>query len=242
MAAGDTKTRAGGWPNQATAPAFAAPSSTPVVAVAVVEDHELVAEALGDWVNRQPGLRLAGCAGDEETGLQLCLKTLPGLVLLDIGLPGSDGLELAFKLRALLPSARLLVMSGKRDPYTIWRVAQSRVHGFIDKSQSLKELDTAVHTVLSGGRYYSPACLKIQADWLSRPEAFHKILSTRERAILARAVAGQSDNAIAAVLKITEATVKTHRRNIRRKLGLHSDRELGGYARRWGLDTFKPED
>lgn len=103
----------------------------------IVEDHELVARSLGAWINSQPGLRLAGWAGDGEAGLKLCLELKPALVLLDVRLPKLDGLELAAKLRAHLPDARLLALTGQLDAYTIWRALQSGLQGFLDKSQSL---------------------------------------------------------------------------------------------------------
>jgi len=203
--------------------------------VVLVDDHELVREVLGSWIQQQPGLRLVGQAGTAEAGLELCLRLQPGLVLLDIELPGMDGLELAAKLRVRLPRAKLLALTGKRDPYTVWRVLQGDLDAFVDKEQPLSVLLAAVRAVNAGQGYYSPIFLRIQTEWLHKPEAFQKILSQREQEIIQWVAAGALDPEIAAGLKIRVATVHAHRRNIRQKLAAHNDRELVAYARSWGL-------
>ena len=207
------------------------------IGVVIVEDHELMAEVLGTWINAQPGLRLLGHALDGEAGLELCLRMKPGLVLLDVDLPMMDGLELAARLRAELPKARLLALTGRQDAYTIWRALHCGLHGFVDKGQPIEILLEAVRAVNEGKTYFSPLFLKIHAEWLSGPDAFQKILSDREQAILKRLAVGELDPEIAKALAITPGTIHAHRRNIRLKLGLRNDRQLVAYARRWGLDA-----
>ena len=208
----------------------AAAACGPPLDVVLVEDHQLVAQVLGAWLHQQPGLRLAGQAPTAEAGLELCLRIQPALVLLDIDLPGMDGLELAAKLRAQLPAAKLVALTGKRDPYTVWRVLQGGLEAFIDKEQPLSLLLAALNAVRAGQHFYSPVFLRIKAEWLQQPEAFHKIV---------RVAVGHSDDEIGASLKIHPATVHTHRRNIRLKLGVHNDRQLVAYARSWGLEIVR---
>lgn len=213
------------------------PAQAALINIVLVEDHELMAQALGSWIDKQPGLRLAGWAADGPAGLELCLKVKPGLVILDIDLPVFDGLELAARLRTQLPKARLMALTGKRDAYTVWRALQCGLHGFVDKAQPIEKLLAAAHAVIEGKTYYSPVFLKIHAEWLSGPDAFQKILSRREQEILKRIAVGELDDEIGLTLKIAPATVHAHRRNIRYKLELHNDRQLVAYARRWGLDA-----
>lgn len=201
-----------------------------------MDDHALLAESLGAWILRQPDLVLAGRAEDGETGYNLCLALKPDLALLDIDLPKIDGLELVRRFVAEMPDMRLITMTGRMDPYTIWRVSQSGVHGFMEKTLPPEMLMEAIRTVVKGGVFFSPVFQKVKQEWLSQPEAFQKILSDREQEVLRRVVTGDSDEQIAGQLGISVATIGVHRKHIRQKLELHNDRELVAYARKWGLD------
>lgn len=185
---------------------------------------------------RQPDLTLLGRAEDGEAGLALCLSLQPDLVLLDVDLPKLDGLELATRLLAKMPAIRLITMTGRMDPYTIWRASQSGVHGYMEKTLRPEILVEAIRTVAHGGNYFSPVFQKVKSEWLSQPEAFQKILSDREQDVLRRVVTGWDDERVAKHLNIAVATVAVHRKHIRQKLELHNDRELVAYARAWGLD------
>jgi DNA-binding NarL/FixJ family response regulator len=108
------------------------------------------------------------------------------LVLLDLELPGMDGMELAGRLVAELPGVRLLAMSGLTDPHTIWRASQSRVHGYLEKTAGPELLLEAIQTVARDGVFYSKLFTKAKHEWLSQPEAFQKLLSKREQEVLCR--------------------------------------------------------
>lgn len=209
------------------------------IRIVIVEDELLVARVLGAWVSRQPDILLAGHAQDGEAGWELCSVQQPDLALVDIALPKLDGLGLVQRLAAAFPKMRLLMMSGLTDPYTIWRVCQSGVHGYIDKTQPPESLMDAIRIVAQGGLFFSPVFQEVKTHWLSQPEAFQKILSDREQEILRRVVNGVDDEKIGSELAISAATVGTHRKNIRQKLGLHNDRDLMAYAKRWGLSAAK---
>lgn len=207
------------------------------IKIVIVEDHELLSETLGIWFARQPDLKFMGQAEDGVAGEKLCLACQPDLALVDIELPKLDGLELVKRLRMQMPALRLLTMSGRMDPYTIWRVFQSGAHGYLEKNSGAELLLEAVRAVASGGTYFSPVFQTVKQEWLSKPEAFHKILSDREQEVLRRVVAGWDDERIGNQLGITATTVVVHRKHIRQKLELHNDRELVAYARMWGLDS-----
>jgi two-component system secretion response regulator SsrB len=206
------------------------------IRIVIVDDHALLAELLGAWIVWHPDLALAGRAEDGEAGWDLCLALQPDLALVDIDLPKLDGLELVKRLRVKMPALRLLAMTGRMDPYTIWRVSQSGVHGYLEKTLPPEVLVAAIRTVAKGGVFFSPGFQKVKQEWLSKPEAFQKILSDREQEVLRQVVAGWDDDRIASHLGITATTVAVHRKHIRQKLELHNDRELVAYARLWGLD------
>jgi DNA-binding NarL/FixJ family response regulator len=204
--------------------------------IVIVDDHALLAESLGAWIVRHPDLVLVGQAEDGVAGWDLCLALQPDLALVDVDLPKLDGLELVKRLRVKMPALRLLTMTGRMDPHTIWRASQSGVHGYLEKTLPPEMLVEAIRTVAKGGIFFSPLFQKMKQEWLAQPEAFQKILSDREQEVLRRVVAGWNDERIAKQLNITAATVEVHRKHIRQKLELHNDRELVAYAREWGLD------
>jgi len=205
------------------------------VRIVIVDDERLVAEALKTWLSSQTNCSVVGYAARGDEGHALCLATRPNIALLDIELPGMNGLDLAEALLAELPDTRVLMMSGLMDPHTIWRVRQIGAHGYIDKTQSLATLSTAIQTVLRGERYFSPVFQEVQAQWLAQPDSFQKVLSDREQEILKLVVNGWQDQRIGKKLSIAPETVAFHRKNIRKKLKLHSDRDMVAYGRLWGF-------
>ena len=196
-----------------------------------------MSQCMGMWLQHNLDCEVAGCAEDGEAGLELCRKTRPDLALIDIQIPKMDGLDLVARLQKELPEMRLILMSGLMDPFTIWRVWRSGVHGYIVKTENVDSLATTIRTVMDGGVFFSPVFQQVRTQWLSQPEAFQKILSDREQEVLKHVVAGWEDRKIGDKLGISEATVSVHRKNIRKKLDLHNDRELLAYALKWGLDS-----
>ena len=205
--------------------------------IAIVEDELMVSGMLTAWVARFRDMELAGCAADGEAGWTLCESAQPDVAVIDIRLPRLDGLELIQRLAAKFPKMRLLAMSGLMDACTVWRVTQSGVHGYINKTQPPESLIEAIRAVAGGNTFFDPVFTQVKQQWLSQPEAFQKILSGREQQILRGVAAGWEDNLIATELGISPATVEAHRKHIRQKLGVHNDRGLLAYARQWGLDV-----
>jgi DNA-binding NarL/FixJ family response regulator len=203
----------------------------------IVEDELLVSGMFKVLINRYRDLELVGCAADGEAGWELCQAAKPDLALLDIRLPKLDGLELARHLAAEFPAMRLMVMSGLMDAATIWRVIQSGVHGYVNKTQPPESLIEAIRSVARGNTFFGPVFSQVKREWLSQPEAFQKILSDREQQVLRLVACGREDASIATELGISPATVEVHRKRLRQKLDVHSDRGLLAYARRWGLDA-----
>ncbi|MCX6921939.1 MAG: response regulator transcription factor, partial [Verrucomicrobia bacterium] len=130
---------------------------------------------------------------------------------------------------------RVLMMSGMMDPRTIWQVWQSGAHGYIDKTQCLTTLNEAIQTVLRGERYFSKVFQEVKERWLTQPDAFQKVLSDREQEVLQRVVNGWQDERIAKKMGVSPETIAFHRKNIRKKLDLHSDRDLVAYGKLWGF-------
>jgi two-component system, NarL family, response regulator NreC len=207
------------------------------IQIAIVEDELMVSGMLAAWIARFRDLDLVGCAADGEAGWELCQSAQPQVAIVDIRLPKLNGFDLVQRLADRFPKMRLLAMSGLMDAYTVWRIMQSGVHGYVNKTQSANSLIEAVRAVAGGNTFFGPVFSQVKQQWLSQPEAFQKILSGREQQVLRGVATGWEDDHIGVELGISPATVEAHRKRIRQKLSVHNDRGLLAYARRWGLDV-----
>lgn len=200
----------------------------------LVEDDALLSSLLVDWIQQRPHWELAGQARTGEAGLDLCRTARPDILLLDIALPGMDGIAVARTLMEEQPALKILILTCHAEPYPIQRIQALGVQGYINKASSLVTLEQAINCLLEGGTYRDETFRQATRN-LATPEAFHKILTQREIDVLRLVAEGLSDAGIGQALGITPNTVAAHRRNIRVKLGAHCDRDMIFYARQWGL-------
>ena len=205
------------------------------IRVVIIDDEALLAKTLGEWLARDPGLRIEGYAASGNRGWELCVAALPDLALVDVGMSDGDGFTLAKRLLEKLPGTQVIIMTGRVDPHTAWRAGQAGVQGLIDKTIEPELFCKVIHLVAGGGRFLSPAFARIREKWLSQPGAFQKVLTNRELAVLRRLTEGQSDLDIGKHLGICAETVACHRKSLRRKLEVHDDRSLMAYGREWGI-------
>jgi DNA-binding NarL/FixJ family response regulator len=205
------------------------------VRVVIVDDETLFSQALGSWLARDASLSIEGYAETGNRGWDLCAEKRPDVALVDVEMADGDGLALAKRLLAELPGIRVIIMTGRVDAHTAWRAGQTGVQGLIDKTMEPGLLSKVIHLVVSGGRFLSPAFEKIREEWLMEPEAFQKVLTNRELAVLHRLTEGKSDLEIGKDLGISAETVACHRKSLRKKLNLHDDRSLAAYGREWGI-------
>ncbi len=205
------------------------------IRLVIIDDEILFAKTLGAWLARDPGLKIEGYAESGNLGWKLCQARRPDLALVDVEMSDGEGIALAKRVMEELTGTRVIIMTGRVDPHTAWRAGRTGVHGLVDKTIEPQVLGEVVHLLANGGRFLSPAFQRIREGWLTEPEAFQKVLTNRELAVLHRVTDGQSDADIGKHLGISPATVACHRKSVRRKLGLHDDRSLVAYGREWGI-------
>ena len=199
--------------------------------IVIIEDHAIVrglAQRVAEDVFHDPEVFFAreGLAGVEQ-----CRVNQPQLVLLDLELPDADGFELVHQIRHAARSAKILVLSAHTESYILHRVRQVNVDGFVDKNEQTPEmLAAAMRTVVDGGHYFSPSVENSLAQSRADPKSFTKLLSDREQELLRWFGKGAPDAAIAERFKLSQLTVRNHRRNIMAKVGVHSTPELIRYA------------
>jgi len=186
--------------------------------------------------SRVRGLIVAGTFADGRSGLDFCLKEKPGLLVVDLYLPGMHGLEIVKEVRAKLPDTRILVITGHPDGELPARLIAQGVHGFVDKSGPLSYAIQAVESVMSGGMFFaahipptassstSPESKVAPAVKTGPPSATLQavqILSGRELEVARLVAEGFSSKEIAARLDLSVRTVEKHRANIMDKIGVH---------------------
>lgn len=208
--------------------------------VLLVDDHPLVRDGLRAALQHQfADLRIQE-AGAAAAALVSLAADRPDLVLLDVNLPGMNGLDLARQIRAVDPKIKVLMVAADLDPWTVNEALEAGASGFVAKTNSAVTLPEALRVVLSGGVFLCPeaqAALQrseqhgVAGSELPGPA----ILSTREREVLRYLAHGENTKTIAALLQISPKTVETHRQHILRKLGTNNVAALARYAIRHGL-------
>jgi DNA-binding NarL/FixJ family response regulator len=204
--------------------------------IAIIEDERLFRDVLRKTCVTDLGHEVVGEAGTGTEALAIVAETVPDLLVLDIHLPDMDGLEVLRSLRSKRALIRTLVISSYFDEYTLSRIEQAGVQGFIDKStNTVAELSLAISAIEGGATYFPVPFTEARRAHSRNPDAFDKVLTAREQTILGLVGEPLSDAEIAAQLKLSPETVEKHRFNIMRKLGLRSRAESARYARRCGL-------
>lgn len=192
---------------------------------------------------RQFGHEVLGETESGVTAVEMILRLKPDVVLLDLSLPDMDGFNVVDRVTAKLPSVRILVLSSHCDDYTLFRVDQTGVHGFLDKaSNTVEMLRDALREVDAGRCYFSETFQRARLARRQDPNSFLKVLSEWERAILALIGQGLSDAEIATRLNIAPSTAQKHRSNLLRKLGVKNTPKLIAFAIEHGFTQIALKD
>ena len=209
--------------------------------VAIVEDHAMMRDLLRRACERDFGAEVVfECSAAGEV-LEGVARTNPNLAILDLQLPDADGLSLMADLRKHHPGLKILILSSRCDPCTVYRVERARADGFIDKgSQTVDMLGSALTALAVNRIWYSPAFARLRTERLRNPLSFDKLLTDREQTVLGMLGDCFGDREIAAKLEISPETAAKHRFNLLHKLDLRSTPELMRYARAQGFSSSAP--
>lgn len=202
------------------------------VRILITDDHELVRAGLVHLFGGELGVQVAGQAANGEE-LLVQLQTTPvDLVLLDMDMPGENGLDLIRHIKKDYPDLLILILSMHDEVSVVSRAIQAGASGYIGKDCSPQALVEAIHKVYSTGKYLTPLMAERLAYASASPEVMdvESILSTRELEIFRLLVEGNSNDAISKQLYISDRTVSAHKTNLLNKLGLKNIVELVHYA------------
>ncbi len=205
--------------------------------VFLVDDHPIMRQGLAQLINHEPDLVVIGEANDATTGLVGIFDLKPDLVIIDISLPGKNGLELIKEIRGQQKTVALLVHSMHDESLYVERVLRAGAQGYIMKQEGARRVIEAVRKVLAGEIYVSQAMSGKILEIFSgrRPVSEDPVegLSDRQFEIFQMIGKGRGTRAIADDLGVSVKTVDAHRANIKEKLQLQSGNELIRYAVRW---------
>ncbi|WP_051173680.1 response regulator [Amycolatopsis orientalis] len=211
------------------------PAAAPI-RVLLVEDHKMVAEALGAAFEEFPEIQLVASVETLAHGMVAAAEQLPDIVLLDRRLPDGDGIEAITRLLAVSPSSRVLVLTGDANSAIAARILEVGGAGLLLKSGLLDELVTAIRTVAAGDVIIDPELLSGALAMLAGSSGpLGPGLTLRERQVLGLIAEGAGTDRIAEELRLARNTVRNHVQRILVKTGTHSKLEAVAHARRNGL-------
>jgi DNA-binding NarL/FixJ family response regulator len=203
------------------------------IRIAIAEDQRMMRELLSALLARESDFQVVGEAASGREALALAARLAPDVLLLDIGLPDLGGAEVARTLRRSGTPVKLLALSIHAERHAVQQMLAAGADGYVVKSSALQELVQAIRAVAQGKVYLSPDITREALPDLDDEEGAP--LAARERQVLALLAEGTRSSEIGRKLGISTATVEAHRRNIMRKLGLHTIAQLTKYAVRKGL-------
>jgi len=207
----------------------------------LVDDHKIFRDALKSILEIEHDISRVAEADNGAEAMLAAKESQPDIVLLDIEMPSMRGDEVAQNLIAEFPQIKVIALSANTDRSVLLQMLDAGVRGYVVKTSGRDELLRAIRAVAHGRTYLCPDASAVLVDSLrgrrSGEQRRSELLGKREQEVLKRLAEGQTSPQIGQALHIATSTVEVHRRNIMRKLELHSVAELTKYAIRNGLTS-----
>ncbi len=212
--------------------------------ILLVDDHQMVCEGLRVLLEQHPDMRVVAEADDGRDAVQLAKRHQPDIVVMDVGLPDLNGIDATRQILARTPQTKVIALSVHSDKRYIVEMFKAGASGYLLKNCASEELVRAIEAVMTGQSFISPGITHVVLDQALRRDAgssnptAYSAITPREREVLQLLAEGHTSKLIASELGMSVRTVETHRRDIMRKLDIHSVAELTKYAIREGLTTL----
>jgi two-component system response regulator NreC len=201
-----------------------------------VDDDALWRSAVAGVLRSLPELARIESVATAQAARACCAMLRPRVILVDVVLPDSDGLELARELREAPEHPRVVLLSVRRDDAVLHAAACGAIEGVLWKTgEVLRELPTAIRAVVNRGSYHPAEVRAALRQFRADPRAYFKLLSKREMELVPLFGAGLADEDVAAQVSLSIHTVRAHRRNVMAKLDLHSTPRLIHWAIHRGI-------
>ena len=205
--------------------------------ILIVEDHALLADGIRNLLDSQPRYRVVGAVSNGLAVYEACQRLSPDLVLLDLGLPGMDGVDVIRQLRRRWSDMRIIVVTASSEARRGSEALAAGALAYVLKQSPQQTLLAAMQHASLGKTFVDPA-LRLDSLVASSDMAQEPPLTLRERQILKLVAEGKRNRDIAELLSISLKTVETHRLNLMRKLDAHNAAGLSNWARRLGVLEF----
>ena len=209
--------------------------------IVVVEDHTLLRAGLRAMLAQDPELKLVGEADNGRDAIRVIGTLKPDLVLMDLSMPGMNGIEAIVEIKGRFPETRVLVLTIHKAEEYIYQALRAGANGYVLKDATQDELCTAIRTVLTGKTFLSPeVSSKVLTGYLGGGKTATGVrpwdtLTHREREVLKLVAEGRANRHIAEYLSLSIKTVEKHRSNLMKKLDLHNAATLTAFAIENGL-------
>ena len=206
--------------------------------VLLADDHKIVREGLRALLEAESDLVVVGEAGDGRQAIDLISGCRPDVVVMDISMPGLDGLESTRLIRAGEPKVKVVALSVHSEKQFVAGMLRAGASGYLLKTEAVRELIQAIRTVLTGGAYVSRQLVDPSVEGYLQQlidEGEPPVLTRREREVLRLIAKGERNKQIADELYVTVKTIDNHRQHIMEKLDLHNAADLTRYAIKEGI-------
>ena len=207
--------------------------------VLLVDDHQMFRDALRALLERDSNLKVVAEASTGEEALYLAQISAPDIVCMDIGMPGMNGVETTRRLMREQPTLKVIALSTFVEKHYVLEMLEAGAAAYVTKAEASEELMRAIDAVQRQRSYLCPDVATLITDSLSNHDKVGILpirLGNREKQVLQHVAQGLTSIVIAEKMNIAASTVEVHRRNIMRKLDLHSVAELTRYVINHGLD------
>lgn len=204
----------------------------------IADDHEVVRRGVCALLEAHPGWQICGEAVEGREAVEKATRLRPDVVILDIGMPGLNGLEAARQIRSASPLSEVLILTMHESEQVIQEVLAAGARGYVLKSDAGRDLVNAVEALSSHKTFFTSRVAEVVVQrYLGRPgeQGDLSMLSHREREVTQLLAEGKGNKEVANILGISVRTAETHRTNIMRKLGCNSFSDLVRYAIRNSL-------
>ncbi len=202
------------------------------IRILIVDDHPMVAEGIQSILETYDDILVVGTLGNGFDAVEQAAGLAPDVILMDLNMPKLGGLSATEMLLERAPGTRILILSMHDSPEYISSALGHGAMGYLLKDVPTDEIKLAIDTVMTGHKYL---CTGARGSLEPRQDGGREALTTREQTILLQLAQGQSNREVAEALSISVRTVETHRKNIKRKLGISSTAGLTRYALEHGV-------
>ncbi len=202
------------------------------IRILIVDDHPMVAEGIQSILETYDDILVVGTLGNGLDAVEQAAGLAPDVILMDLNMPKLGGLSATEMLLERAPDTRILILSMHDSPEYISSALGHGAMGYLLKDVPTDEIKLAIDTVMTGHKYL---CTGARGSLEPRQDGGREALTTSEQTILLQLAQGQSNREVAEALSISVRTVETHRKNIKRKLGISSTAGLTRYALEHGV-------